>query len=531
MSTDTQISSAPQSGMRDFLPREVRLRDWAAQVITSVYEQFGFTKIETPCLENIALLKRGDGGENLQLIFEVLKRGDKLERVLNKALVNTVDLIRKVLERNQTGQGVKALDEAHEEKSVSRREKEIPEAGGSFAQTIEPHASPHHFMIGQMMNRTWNPPEYSDYPSPTPRTSNNFSDLAINRKIIPSLKGELADMGLRFDLTVPLVRFYSHNQQNLPNPFKSIQIGSVWRAESAQQGRYRQFTQCDIDIFGVKSELAEVELLQATSEALLKLGFENFTICINDRRLLSSLAGYCGFAEDRFESVFIALDKLDKIGLDGVSRELAGQGHSEASIENLKKLLVELAEVTGPSEKQLEVLAGKTAADTETVQALMRVISIVKEASGGKFNVQFEPSLVRGMGYYTGPIFEIKYPGYNYSIAGGGRYDRMVGKMSGRDVPACGFSIGFERIIGILMDENFEPQGSREKLALIFDENRDKLDDVMKAAANLRSQGYNVLVQGKKKDMKKQIDQLPAQAVSKLCLFKGDLNNLEIKTI
>lgn len=441
MSTDTQISSAPQSGMRDFLPREVRLRDWAAQVITSVYEQFGFTKIETPCLENIALLKRGDGGENLQLIFEVLKRGDKLERVLKSS-------------------------------------------------------------------------------------GNESSEEAIKK-----LKGELADMGLRFDLTVPLVRFYSHNQQNLPNPFKSIQIGSVWRAESAQQGRYRQFTQCDIDIFGVKSELAEVELLQATSEALLKLGFENFTICINDRRLLSSLAGYCGFAEDRFESVFIALDKLDKIGLDGVSRELAGQGHSEASIENLKKLLVELAEVSGPSEKQLEVLAGKTAADKETVQALMRVISIVKEASGGKFNIQFEPSLVRGMGYYTGPIFEIKYPGYNYSIAGGGRYDRMVGKMSGRDVPACGFSIGFERIIGILMDENFEPQGSREKLALIFDENRDKLDDVMKAAANLRSQGYNVLVQGKKKDMKKQIDQLPAQAVSKLCLFKGDLNNLEIKTI
>ncbi|MBX9940437.1 MAG: histidine--tRNA ligase [Candidatus Obscuribacterales bacterium] len=441
MSTDTQISSAPQSGMRDFLPREVRLRDWAAHVITEVYEQFGFTKIETPCLENIALLKRGDGGENLQLIFEILKRGDKLERVLKSS-------------------------------------------------------------------------------------SSESGDETIKK-----LKAELADMGLRFDLTVPLVRFYSHNQQNLPNPFKSIQIGSVWRAESAQQGRYRQFTQCDIDIFGVKSELAEVELLQATSEALLKLGFENFTICLNDRRLLSSLAGYCGFAEDRFESVFIALDKLDKIGLDGVSRELAGQGHSESSIANLKNLLVELSEVSGPSEKQLEVLAGKTAADTNTVEALMRVISIVKEASGGKFNVQFEPSLVRGMGYYTGPIFEIKYPGYNYSIAGGGRYDRMVGKMSGRDVPACGFSIGFERIIGILMDENFEPQGVREKLALIFDENRDNLADVMKAAANLRSQGYNVLVQSKKKDMKKQIDQLPAQAVSKLCLFKGDLNNLEIKSI
>jgi histidyl-tRNA synthetase len=175
----TTVSNAPQSGMRDFLPAEVRLRDWATSVITSTYEQFGFTKIETPCLENIALLKRGDCGENLQLIFEILKRGEKLEKVVAAARDN----------------GAKAE------------------------------------------------------------------------------RGDLTDMGLRFDLTVPLVRFYSHNQQNLPNPFKSIQIGSVWRAESAQQGRYRQFTQCDIDIFGVKNEVAEIELLQATSEALVKLGF------------------------------------------------------------------------------------------------------------------------------------------------------------------------------------------------------------------------------------------------------------------
>ncbi|MBI5175109.1 MAG: histidine--tRNA ligase [Candidatus Obscuribacter sp.] len=448
MAVDSQISSAPQSGMRDFLPREVRLRDWATAIITATYEQFGFTKIETPCLENIALLKRGDGGENLQLIFEVLKRGDKLDRVL-----------------------------------------------GSI------------------------------------KNSENNGGESRHSKSLKEVRQDLSDMGLRFDLTVPLVRFYSHNQQNLPNPFKSIQIGSVWRAESAQQGRFRQFTQCDIDIFGVKSELAEIELLQATSEALVKLGFEGFTICINDRRMLSSLARYCGFEEERFESVFIALDKLDKIGLDGVGHELAGQGHKEEAIANLRSLLVTMAEATGTSEQQLETLAGKIAADSAVSQALKNIMSVVMKNADGRFNVQFEPSLVRGMGYYTGPIFEIKYPGYNYSVAGGGRYDKMVGKMSGRDVPACGFSIGFERIIGILMDEGFEPPAAMERVALIFDENRDQLPDVMTAAANLRARGMAVVVQSKKKDMRKQIDQLPAQGIAKLCLFKGDVENLEIKPL
>ncbi|MBK7841104.1 MAG: histidine--tRNA ligase [Candidatus Obscuribacter sp.] len=433
----TTVSNAPQSGMRDFLPAEVRLRDWATSVITSTYEQFGFTKIETPCLENIALLKRGDCGENLQLIFEILKRGEKLEKVVAAARDN----------------GAKAE------------------------------------------------------------------------------RGDLTDMGLRFDLTVPLVRFYSHNQQNLPNPFKSIQIGSVWRAESAQQGRYRQFTQCDIDIFGVKNEVAEIELLQATSEALVKLGFDGFTICINDRRILANIAKFCGFEEARFENVFIALDKLDKIGLDGVGHELAGQGHSAQAISALNSLLVSLAEGPTDSLKQLEMLTSTINLDDQAASGLRNIISIVAAGSGGKFKMQFEPSLVRGMGYYTGPIFEIKYPGYNYSVAGGGRYDKMVGKMSGRDVPACGFSIGFERIIGILMDNQFEPPGAMERLALIFEDGRDKLEDVMLASAKLRDRGFAVVVQAKKKDMRKQIDQLPTQGVHKLCMFKGDVVNLEIKSL
>lgn len=433
--TDT-VSSAPLSGMRDFLPQEVKLRDWATGIITATYEQFGFTKIETTCLENINNLRRGEGGENLQLIFEILKRGEKLEKVLSQA--------------HDRGDRVE--------------------------------------------------------------------------------RNDLADMGLRFDLTVPLVRFYAHNQNNLPSPFKSIQIGSVWRAESAQQGRYRQFTQCDIDIFGMKSELAEIELLQATSEALLKLGFEGFSICINDRRILASIARYCGFAEERFDSVFIALDKLDKIGLSGVSQELTGQGHSAEAITQLNTLLRQLADGPSDSGEQLQIVAEKAAVDAAVAQGLANIISIVSTAGKGRYEVKFEPSLVRGMGYYTGPIFEIKYPGYNYSIAGGGRYDKMVGKMSGRDVPACGFSIGFERIIGILMDNGFNPPTQAERLAFIYDE-RDQPADVVEAATRLRAQGFAVVVQPKKKDMRKQIDQLPNQGISKFCVFKGDLEKLEVKDI
>jgi len=432
MAADTQISSAPQSGMRDFSPAEVRLRDWATSIITGTYERFGFTKIETPALENINLLRRGEGGENLQLIFEVLKRGDKLDKVLS---------------------------EGHNK------------------------------------------------------------NIKVDRL-------ELADMGMRFDLTVPLVRFYSHNQNNLPSPFKSIQIGSVWRAESAQQGRFRQFTQCDIDMFGVKSEIAEIELLQATSEALIKLGFEDFTICINDRRVLSALAAYCGFDEKRFDSVFIELDKLDKIGLDGVVRELSGAGHAKEAIQTLKDLMLELA---NSEAGELAVLAQKTKADEAAVKGLQTILSVVSEQAQGRYKIKFEPSLVRGMGYYTGPIFEIKCDGYSYSVAGGGRYDKMVGKMSGRDVPACGFSIGFERIIGILTDRGFTPPTGAERLALIFDPDRDQLADVVNAAGKLRDQGFAVSTQPRKKDQKKQIEQLAPQGISKFCLFRGDVNNLEVK--
>lgn len=430
-STSTPLGSAPPSGMRDFLPAEVALRDWATAAIIRTYERFGFTRIETPALENINLLRRGEGGENLQLIFEVLKRGDKLEKELKCDSVNRLDL---------------------------------------------------------------------------------------------------ADLGLRFDLTVPLVRFYANNQGSLPSPFKSIQIGSVWRAESPQHGRYRQFTQCDIDIIGVKSEIAETELLQASATALLELGFNGFTIRINDRRILTELAEFCGFSEERFDSVFIAVDKLDKIGLAGVKAELGKDGHPHEAIEKLLDVLHRVRDDQSGQLKEAHKYLPHTLPE-DVYRSLQSVIDAVTAQSQGRYDIKFDPTLVRGMGYYTGQIFEISCPGYSSSVGGGGRYDKMVGKFSGRDTPACGFSIGFERIINILQEKNFKPPTASEKIALICEPDRDSHCDILAAAAKLRDRASVVSIQVRKKDMKKQLDALLAQGFDSFCVYKGDVNALDVKPL
>jgi histidyl-tRNA synthetase len=413
--------------MRDFLPEESALRDWATAQLVKTYEQFGFTRIETPALENIANLRGGEGGENLQLIFEVLKRGDKLDKVL--------------------------------------------------------------------------------------------ATSAFNRD-------ELADLGLRFDLTVPLVRFYSHNQSNLPNPFKAIQIGSVWRAESPQQGRYRQFTQCDIDTFGVKSEVAEMELIQATSEALLTLGFADFSVRLNDRRMLTALAKHCGFGTDAYENLFIQIDKLDKIGLPGVEKELYDQGHGPEVVKPLAAFL-EKAAASSPGLRDFES-AVPPGGEEEVVRRIGNVLNAIESVAEGRYTIQFDPTLVRGMGYYTGQIFEITCKGYAHSIAGGGRYDKMVGKMTGRDVPACGFSIGFERIISILMDKGQKPLQQKGKVALLFDPDKDPIPEVLAAAKRLREKRV-VSLQPKKKEMRKQLDALLASGFAGYSVFKPGIDESEIK--
>jgi histidyl-tRNA synthetase len=398
--------------MRDVLPDEVALRDWAMAQILTVYRRHGFVRIETPAVESLRLLLRSDGGENEKLVFKILKRGEKL------ATAGSAD--------------------------------------------------------------------------------------------------EMADLGLRFDLTVPLVRYYAQNQARLPHPLKAIQIGPVWRAERPQQGRYRQFTQCDIDILGVASEVAEIELILATTEALTALGLKDLTVRLNDRRLLGAMVAHCGFEVARAGSVLIALDKLDKAGREGVAQELRETGHPLPAIERLLDLLGSSA-----TSAALRPLLG-VSADEAVWRGLQRILDTVGAQAAGRFRLVFDATLVRGMGYYTGPIFEIRHGDSTSSIAGGGRYDRMVGRFIGRDVPATGFSIGFERVIGILMERGPSAEAVAERVALVFDEAMPALGPVLNLARDLREQGRHVLLEARAKRLGKQLQDLETRGFRRIGVVGTD---------
>ena len=397
--------------MRDVLPDEVALRDWAMAQILAVYRRHGFVRIETPAVESLRLLLRSDGGENEKLIFKILKRGEKLQ-------------------------------------TAARPE-------------------------------------------------------------------DMADLGLRFDLTVPLVRYYAHNHARLPQPLKAIQIGPVWRAERPQQGRFRQFTQCDIDVLGVASEVAEIELILATTEALAALGLKDLTVRLNDRRVLSGMVAHCGFDPARAGSVFIALDKLDKIGRDAVAVELREAGHAADAVD---RLLAILGSAATPA--ALRDLLGARA-DESVWRGLQRIVDTVTAQAAGRFRIVFDATLVRGMGYYTGPIFEVQHGDSTSSIAGGGRYDRMVGKFIGRDVPATGFSIGFERVIGILMERGPSIEGDGERVALVFDDTME-LTPVLGLARDLREQGRHVLLEIRGKRLGKQLQELETRGFRRIGVVGAD---------
>jgi histidyl-tRNA synthetase len=321
---------------------------------------------------------------------------------------------------------------------------------------------------------------------------------------------ELADLGLRYDLTVPLARYYAEHLAQLPDPLKAIQIGPVWRAERPQKGRFRQFTQCDIDVLGVSSPVVEIELILATSEALARLGLTDLTVRINDRRILALIARHCGIAETAQSGFFIIFDKLDKIGPVGVVSELRAAGHDAAAVGRFEQLLPTLQKGE-PAFEALRSSLGNEAAG----EAFDWLAAIIRTANGdlpAGTRVAFDPTLVRGMGYYTGTIFEISSPAFPSSIAGGGRYDRMVGKLLGRDVPACGFSIGFERLILILSDRAgalttgaAAPTVAPRRLALVVDGQAD-LSGALAAARRLRGEGYLVSVELRRKNFGKQLD-------------------------
>lgn len=414
------LSKKPVNGMKDILPAEMEIRDYVTNVIKETYRSFGFTPIETPCMENIANLSSRQGGENEKLIFKVLKRGEKLN-----------------------------LETAKEELDV-------------------------------------------------------------------------VDFGMRYDLTVPLSRFYANHANDLPSPFKALQIGSVWRADRPQRGRYRQFTQCDIDILGEPSNLAEIELITATTTTIGRLGFKNFEIRINERRILKAMAAYSGFAEEDYDSVFITLDKMDKIGMDGVTEELLKEGYAKESIDkylNLFRLLEEKRDVAEGVAFLAETLGEYL--DAEIVKNMTEIAVAVNSAKSAEFTLVFDPTLVRGMSYYTGTIFEIAMPELGAACGGGGRYDKMIGNFTGNDVPACGFSIGFERIILLLMESGFTIPQSPEKVAYLVEKKypADKLVDVMKQAKEARENGQQVLVVRMNKNKKFQKEQLKKEGYEEFLEF------------
>lgn len=332
-------------------------------------------------------------------------------------------------------------------------------------------------------------------------------------------ENDLVDAGLRYDLTLPLARYYSNNQANLPNPFKALQIGNVYRADRPQKGRFRQFTQCDIDILGEASNLAEIELILATTKALSEIAKgKHFTVRINDRRILMAMALYAGYDEDNIGNVFIILDKMDKIGMDGVKKELT-------ELDGEEKCSKYLSLFDGLKDNTEAVLSLKDKLkgfiEDGVLDSLCEIMDTVLEVNTNDFSLVFDPTLVRGMGYYTGTIFEVSMEGFSGSVAGGGRYDKMIGRFTGNDTPACGFSIGFERIITILLDAGFKIPDESRKIAFLYEKNIDGnvLKDILKEAASLREAGNIVLVSKMNKNKKFQKEGLEKQGYTEFKEF------------
>ena len=404
------MKKKPVTGMKDILPREMEIRDYVIHEIKETYKTFGFSGMETPCVEHIENLSSNQGGENEKLIFKILKRGDKLTSAVDKVNADNADV--------------------------------------------------------------------------------------------------LVDGGLRYDLTLPLSRYYANNANDLPSPFKALQMGNVWRADRPQRGRYRQFMQCDIDILGEPTILAEIELITATTTLLGKIGFEKFTIRLNNRKMLKAMAAYSGFEEKDYDSVFITLDKMDKIGLEGVAEELVSQGFAKESVDKCLDLFAKVSEdvegVRYLKDTLGDFLPAGVAEDLETI---MTSVDATKSAD---FKIAFDPTLVRGMGYYTGPIFEISMDEFGGSVGGGGRYDEMIGKFTGQNTPACGFSIGFERIVMLLLEKDYQIPKQGEKIAYLVEKNMpsDKMLKILQQANEKRANGEQINIAIMKKNKKFQKEQM-----------------------
>ena len=390
----------PARGMRDFLPADVRRREYVIRIIKEVYERYGFEPLETPAVENIDTLLGKYGEESNQLIFKILKRG-------------------------------------------------VHEATGD------------------------------------------------------------ADLALRYDLTVPLARVVAEYQNELPEFFKRYQIQPVWRADRPARGRFREFYQCDVDVLGSRSMLVEAELISAAGDALVALGFNDFVIRINHRQVLTGILDQAGVPRQKHEDALVALDKMDKTGPDDVARELNERGIVDESAVKLMRFFEGLAGAEhavalidfadGAAAYNADVLGrlvefiGSHESGAKGVDDLRQILQFAK-ASGVSQRVKLDPSLARGLAYYTGAIFEINVADLAGSLGGGGRYDNLVGMFLGRDVPACGFSFGLERIIVVMTERNMFPSElvSSPADVLVTVWNEECFNESLALAVDLRRRGFRV---------------------------------------
>ncbi|MCH5204070.1 MAG: histidine--tRNA ligase [Oscillospiraceae bacterium] len=395
-------------GMRDYLPEEAELREEMQNKIFEVYRKNGFSRVMTPAVEDAENLDKSDGGDNLNLIFKIMKRGDKLTKALENG-------------------------------------------------------------------------------------------------------GELCDLGLRYDLTLPLTRYFAANRQNLTLPFKAVQTDKVYRAENPQKGRLREFMQCDIDVIGDPEPECEIELIAVTAKALEALEIGDFTVRVNDRQVLNAMLRSCGFGEEVLASVCVSFDKLDKIGAEGVVAELREKGFDNGAVDKFEGILGKLP---------LDIEKMREIVGEDAISRLAEIIEQSEAIANGKYKIVFDASLVRGQGYYTGTVFEVRSEKFGSSIAGGGRYDKLIGKFIGEDIPACGFSIGFERIFSILCDMK-KSAGVRKKIAVLYE---NSFSEAYKKAEELREE-YDTALFKKPKKMKAFLDRLQNSGYVGFAYEDGNIRN------
>ncbi|MBC7900918.1 MAG: histidine--tRNA ligase [Saprospiraceae bacterium] len=429
-------STNPARGMRDFLPSDVRKRNYVIGIIKEVYESYGFEPLETPAVENIETLMGKYGEEGNQLIFKILKRGEKLAGSL--------------------------------ESEVSSLKSESPSTDSRL------------------------------------QTPDSLSDLA-----------------LRYDLTVPLARVVAHHKNELPKFFKRYQIQPVWRADRPARGRFREFYQCDVDAIGSKSMAVEAELMLAVSEILTRLGFEDFVIRLNHREVLRDLLDTAGIGPEKHGDALVSIDKLDKIGPEGVEKELTGRGISDESI----KIILDLFQ------KTRAILDEGGDSNRTVLSNLINIVSndvltelghIIKFSQKAKIII--DPSLARGLSYYTGAIMEINVPDLTGSLGGGGRYDGLIGMFGKEQIPACGFSLGLERILVVMDERNMFPpeiaaSNSADVMVTIW--NEDSIGESLKLANELRQQGLRVTVYPEADKLGKQLKYADSINVPFACIL-GD---------